>query len=82
MKNENTKVVWVNVKNDVYESSLNELRKELDAGSLVHIYVDCIGHTRAAWVEEAYVSKLKSIYGDKFTTADHGGWEKAYCLKD
>lgn len=74
------KVNWVNVANDVYEDKFNALCEALEQGDLVHIYVDCIGHTRAIWVEAAYVDKLKQKYEERFVEADHGGWERAYCL--
>lgn len=80
MKNERKELVCVNVANDFYPDKFELLKTELCKGNLVHIYVDCIGHTRAGWVEATYVKKLKSFYGDRFTIAEHDGWQTAYCL--
>ena len=73
-------VKWINVRNDFYKDKFDTLCEELENGETIHIYVDCIGHTRAAWVEESYVQKLKNKYGDRFLETT-GRWERAYCLK-
>lgn len=70
---------FINVKNDYYESSFTTLCEELEKGERVHIYVDCIGHTRAAWVEDDYARKLKAKYGDRLNI-DGCSYNKAYYL--
>lgn len=70
----------VNVKNDFYQSSMDELCEKLEAGEKVHIYVDCIGHTRAAWVEEAYVKELEKKYGEDRLKTEGTLWDKVYYL--
>ena len=69
----------INVSNDYYQEKFNVLCEELEKGTMVHIYVDCIGHTRAAWVEDDYVKKLKSKYGEKLKI-DNSRWYTQYYL--
>ena len=55
----------LNVGNDYYESSFNELCEELENGKRVQVYVDCIGHTRNNWVQDSYRTKLYAKYGEE-----------------
>lgn len=70
----------VNVSNSFYEERFVALCEELEKGVACHIYVDCIGHTRSAWVEDDYVRRLKARYGDRLCT-EGSLWDKVYFLK-
>ena len=72
----------VNCGNDFYERFFAEVRALLDSGSVVKIYVDCIGHTRNNTVQEIYREKLVEQYGDKLVVAkDEGGYSYSYSYK-
>ena len=70
----------INVSNDYYQEKFNVLCEELEKGTMVHIYVDCIGHTRAEWVEADYVQKLKQKYGDRLKIKNDS-WKPEYILE-
>lgn len=68
----------INVTNDFCTEKLEELKAALINGEKVHIYVDCIGHTRAEWVEAAYVRELKKEFGDRLENDE--SWFTHYWL--
>ena len=55
---------FICVGNDYYKDSFEKLCKELEAGELIHVGVDCIGHTRNNYTQEAYREKLEEKYGE------------------
>lgn len=76
------RIPLVNVANDFYEDRYEELKKELEDVRIVSIYVDCIGHTRARWVEQLYADKLKQEYGDRLVIkGTPGEYGTTYALK-
>lgn len=76
-----SKAKLVDVANDFYEERFEALCEELENGTHAHIYVDCIGHTRAAWVEAAYVQELKKKYGERLVVDSESNWYTVYYLK-
>ena len=66
----------INCHNDFYESSFNEVCAALEQGEAVHIYIDCIGHTRNNWAQDSYKDHLVKKYGDKLKITREEG---AYC---
>lgn len=66
--------VLVDVANDFYPSRYEKLKKVLEDGNVVKIYVNCIGHTRAHWVEVAYADKLREEYGDRLVITGEPGY--------
>lgn len=70
----------IDVANDFYQEKYDNLKKELESGTKVEIYVDCIGHTRARMVEQDYASRLKDEYGDRLIiTGIPGAWGYYLC---
>ena len=55
----------VNCTNYFNDIGKQRLKEALEAGETVHIYIDCIGHTRAYWEEKWYREWLVEFYGDK-----------------
>lgn len=73
----------VNVWNDFYPERYEVLKQTLEEHKMVQIYVDCIGHTRSHWVEQAYADKLKQEYGDRLIiTGNPGEYGTTYELKE
>lgn len=70
----------INVTNDYCQERFEVLCEELEKGERVHIYVDCIGHTRSEWVEDEYVTELKKKYSEKLHK-EGSYWTTAYYLK-
>ena len=56
--------IIVNVWNDFYTQKFELLCSELEKGFIVVPYVDCIGHIRNNWVQEAYKEDLIKKYGE------------------
>lgn len=75
---ENSKCI--NVSNDFCSERFEVLCGELESGTHCNIYVDCIGHSRANWVEALYAERLKERYGDRLCVSGEF-WDKAYYLK-
>lgn len=74
----------VNCGNDYYPGCFNEVCARLESGMTVHLYIDCIGHTRNNIVQEVYQEKLQEKYGENLTVEKSGGglsYSYLYCLK-
>lgn len=78
----NRKSALVNVGNDFIQARYENLKQVLESGKLVEIYVDCIGHTRAVWVEQDYAERLRKDYGDRLVVNGFpGSYGTTYKLK-
>lgn len=55
----------INGKNYYNEESFNQMVEALEAGEVISIYIDCIGHTRAEIEEWHYKTALQNKYGDR-----------------
>lgn len=62
--------VLVNGQNYFNEESLNEMIEQLEAGKMIMIHIDCIGHTRTAYETAIYVEELRNRFGDKLVRFD------------
>ena len=72
----------VNCQNDFYSGCFNEVCVKLETGKTVHVYIDCIGHTRNNLVQEIYREKLMEKYGDRLLVdSSEGGFSFSYYYK-
>lgn len=62
--------VLVNGQNYFNEESLNEMIEQLEAGKMIMIHIDCIGHTRTAYETAIYVEELRNRFGDRLVRFD------------
>ena len=58
-------VVRISGKNYFNEDSFKEVCYKLEKGDKVGVYIDCIGHTRAAMEGSIYTDKIREKYGDR-----------------
>ena len=72
---------FINVSNCYRTEKFNLLCDELEKGERVHIYIDCIGHTRREMVTEEYEEALQKKYGDRFCKEGKYISDTAYFLK-
>lgn len=70
----------INGQNYFNERSFNEMVKELEKGTAIRIYIDCIGHTRTAMETSNYVEALKEKFGDRLIISKDD-WDFEYKLK-
>ena len=78
----NRKSALVNVGNYFIQEKYENLKQVLEGGKLVEIYVDCIGHTRAVWVEQEYAENLRKEYGERLViNGCPGAYGTTYKLK-
>ena len=78
----NRKSVLVDVGNYFIPTRYENLKQVLENGKLVEIYVNCIGHTRAVWVEQEYAENLKKEYGERLVVNGcPGDYGTTYRLK-
>lgn len=54
--------IMINVGNDFYDFSMRKLIKAIKEKHKVHIYVECIGKTKAEMVETKYEEALKKEF--------------------
>lgn len=71
----------INGQNYFNEGSLQEMIDELENGTTIGIYIDCIGHTRTAYETSCYVKALKEKFGDKLVIDNKSSWHTEYSLK-
>ncbi len=72
----------VNCGNDFYQRFFEDVCSLLDSGSVVKVYVDCIGHTRNNTVQEIYKEKLDEKYGSKLKAeCEQGGYSYSYAYQ-
>lgn len=76
-----TTAKFINVSNCFRTERFNVLCEELEKGEKVHIYVDCIGHTRRAMTEEEYEENLQKKYGERLCKEGKYSSDTAYFLK-
>ena len=75
--------ILVDVWNDFYPSRFEHLKKVLEQGNVVRIYVNCIGHTRSYWTERDYADRLRKHYGDRLViTGEPGHYGTTYRLQE
>ncbi len=55
----------VNCGNDYYTEYFDEVCNHLESGETVQVYINCIGHTRNNYTQEAYKQALVKKYGDR-----------------
>lgn len=65
---------WVNCANSFYSEKAEELDEALQGGEWVHIYIDCIGHTRAEIEGRNYVKWLTEKYGNRLQVEEYQGY--------
>lgn len=58
-------VVSVIGKNYFNDDSFKEVCDELEKGNEVGVWIDCIGHTRAAIEGSIYTDEIRKKYGDR-----------------
>lgn len=78
------KTICFDVGNDFYQDKLEELKQELEKGCSVNVYVDCIGHSRNNYTQEAYKDALVKHYGNKLQVQYNSGvcsYDYTYELK-
>lgn len=56
---------FINCGNDFYQEYFEEVCTELEKGERVHVYIDCIGHTRNNMSQDAYRDALIKHFGDR-----------------
>lgn len=67
---------FINCGNDFYTEYFDKVCEALEQGEAVHIYIDCIGHTRNNWAQDSYKKALLEKYGERLTVTTEYG---AYC---
>lgn len=70
----------INGSNYFQEERLKEMMQALEAGEVISIYIDCIGHTRAEVEEWHYKTALQKKYGDMLIISNNKYGEPTYKL--
>lgn len=75
---------FMNGRNYFNEENFKEMCEALESGETIHVYIDCIGHTRNNYEQEQYKKHFEEKYGDKlkvkYNSPDHC-YSYDYCLK-
>lgn len=77
----NNEYKYISLENDFYNSIFEEICTELEAGNTVMVGSSCIGHTRAAMTERAYLRKLAEKYPNLAEVRPAGAWKDCLVLK-
>lgn len=64
---------WINCGNDFYSEHFDKVCEMLEQGERVHVYIDCIGHTRNNMSQTAYKRALEKKYGERLKVTTHEG---------
>ena len=70
------KAKLMNCGNDFYSSRFEKVCEELEKGESVHVYIECIGHTRNNCAQDSYKKALTDKYGERLNVTRENG---AYC---
>lgn len=74
--------VIVNGRNYFNQKSFTEMCEVLEAGQVLEVFIDCIGHSRNNYEQENYRKALQQKYYDTLETEIlQGNWSYSYIYR-
>lgn len=68
----------INCTNYFNDVGCKRLKKALDSGKAVEIYIDCIGHAATERETLCYVEWMRAMYGERLTEDNVSGTQVYY----
>jgi len=74
--------ILINGKNYFNQNSFTEMCEVLEAGQVLEVYIDCIGHSRNNYEQENYRKSLQQKYSDRLEyEVLQGNWSHSYIYR-